>query len=165
MIAEIGVGLGSLKSAKDLLQAFNGVQTAAAVADVKIALQGLIFEARESLFAAQEAHSTLTARVRDLEQQIVQLKDWTAEQQRYELRDLGRGSFAYMPKPTEDPREPPHWLCANCFAQSRKSFLQFKGQDKRPGGGNGDEAAYGCDACRATLKVRYTVKPSATPAA
>lgn len=41
MFAEISAGLGSLKTAKDFIQALNGIQTAAAVNDAKLTLQGL----------------------------------------------------------------------------------------------------------------------------
>ena len=159
VIAEISAGLGSLKAAKDLIQAMNGMQTGAAINDVKLTLQGHMLDAQQGLFAAQEAQSTSTSRIRDLEQQIVALKDWSAEKQRYQLHDVGRGAMTYVPKLGMENGEPPHWLCVRCFGQGQKSFMQFKGQSVTKTGGNGDTSTYGCDACKASLVVSYRTNP------
>ena len=164
MLAEIGMGLSSLKTATDIVKGLNAANTQAAINDVKIALQERIFEAREALASVQEAQATALKRISELEQEIVQLKDWESEKQRYQLTAIDSGAFAYMPKPSMENSEPPHWLCANCFNRRQKSFLQFKGQDIRASGSRGDESTYGCDTCKASVKVRYTKNPSKTVA-
>ena len=158
MIAEISAGLSSMKAAKDVLQAFNGVQTAIAVQEVKFTLQSLILDAQQGLFAAQEAQSADVRRIADLEQEIVRLKDWSAEKDNYELCDAGRGAMVYMPHSGMDDGQPPHWLCANCFNHGRKSLMQFKGQERSQSLG-GPEANYGCDACKAAFRVSIRVTP------
>lgn len=161
MIAEISAGLGSLKAAKDLIQAMNGMQTGAAINDVKLTLQGHMLDAQQSLFAAQEAQSTSAGRIRELEQQIVALKDWSAEKQRYELHDVGRGAMAYVPKLGMENGEPPHWLCVRCFGQGQKSLMQFKGN----GVGNitsaqrGQDTTFACDVCRSSFQVSFRTHP------
>lgn len=159
MLAEISAGLSSLKAAKDVLQALHGIQTATAINDVKFTLQGHMLDAQSGLFAAQEAQTVAASRIRDLEQQIVQLKDWAAEKQRYELHDIGRGAMAYAPKLGMENGEPPHWLCVRCFQHNRKSFMQFKGQAKTKTGGNGDTSEYACDDCKSSLTVSYRTNP------
>lgn len=160
MLAEISAGLSSLKAASDIIKGLNAANTQAAINEVKIGLQERVFEAREALAAAQDAQSAALQRIRDLEQEIVQLKDWEREKQRYQLNAIDRGAFAYMPKPGMENGEPPHWLCANCFHQRHKAFLQFKGQDRTASGMRGDHSTYGCDRCKATVKVFYTRSPS-----
>jgi hypothetical protein len=160
MLAEISAGLSSLKTMKDLVQGLNAAKTEAAINSVKIELQSLILEAQQGLFSAQEAQSASAHRIAQLEQEIMQLKDWSAEAQRYQLVNIHLGAVAYMPKPGMENGEPAHWLCANCFNQRRKSFLVFKGQDRRVGGGRGDESNYGCDACKSSFKVSYTKRPT-----
>ncbi|MET3826553.1 hypothetical protein ABIC16_002246 [Sphingomonas sp. PvP055] len=163
MIAEISAGFSSLKAAKDMVQAMNGMQTAASINDVKLTLQGHILEAQQSLFAAQEAQSSSARRISDLEQEIVALKDWSAEKQRYQLHDIGRGAMAYVPKLGMLDGEPPHWLCVRCFGQCQKSFMQFKGN----GAGNqttaqrGLDNQYACDICKASFRVSYNTSPNA----
>ena len=160
MLAEFSPGVGSLKAAFDITKGLNAANTQAGINEVKIALQEHILNAQQALAAANEQQSAVAERIRNLEQEIMRLKDWSAEKERYHLQDIYRGAMAYVPKPGMENGEPPHWLCANCFNQGRKSFLQFKGQDKRPGGGNGHQSTYGCDACRRTVKVFYTVNPT-----
>lgn len=160
MLAEISAGLSSLKAAADIIKGLNAANTQAAITEVKIGLQKLVFEAREALAAAQAAQASALQRIHDLEQEIVQLKDWDGEKQRYQLNTIDSGAVAYTLKPGMENGEPPHWLCANCFNRRHKSFLQFKGQDWRPSGSRGDHSTYGCDACTATFKVFYTKMPS-----
>lgn len=133
MLTEISAGLNSLKAAKDILQALNGIQSANAVNEVKFNLQSHLLDAQQGLFAAQEAQAALTSRIRELEQRIVEMKDWEAEKGRYQLHDIGRGAMAYVVKPGMENGEPAHWLCVKCFSHGQKSFMQFKGQDRRPG--------------------------------
>jgi hypothetical protein len=160
MIAEIAAGLSGLKAASDIVKSLQATATQSAINDVKIGLQQHIMEAHTALMAAQMAEATASGRIRDLEQQIVELKDWEADKQRYQLQAIDRGCFAYMPKPGMEVGEPPHWLCANCFNRRHKSFLQFKGRDQDRPGHRADTSNYGCDTCKATLKVYYTRKPS-----
>lgn len=159
MLSEITMGLSSLKAASDILKGLNAVNTKTLINDVKLPLQEHILGAQQALAAAQETQATLTQRIRDLEQEIVHLKDWECEKQRYQLQAIDVGVFAYMPKPGMENGEPPHWLCANCFNRGQKAFLQFKGRDRRPIGGRGEHSNYGCDICNASVKVFYRRNP------
>lgn len=124
MIAEISAGLSGLKAAKDVLHALHGVQTAVAINEVKFALQSHLLDAQQGLFAAQEAQSASSKRIADLEQQIVNLKNWECEKQRYELKKYYPGALTYTLKAGVEGCEPPHHLCANCYQKGEKSILQ-----------------------------------------
>lgn len=164
MLTEISAALGSLKATSDIIKGLTATATETKLNEVRIALQGNLLEAQQALMDVQASGAATAARIRQLEQELTTLQDWGVEKARYELRDAGRGAFVYMPKADAGNDEPPHWLCPNCFGQRRKSFMQFKGQDKRPGGGNGDTSNYACDGCRSSIKVTYTVKPTNMPA-
>lgn len=124
MLAEITAGYQSLKAAKEIVQGLNALKTEVAVNEAKVALQNLLLEAHQALFAAQEAEAADARRVRALEAEIVELKDWSAEAERYELADTGRGALAYRLKESMKAGEPEHWLCPTCFGQRKKSYLQ-----------------------------------------
>ena len=160
MLAEISAGLGSLKAAKDIVQGLSAAKTEAAVNGVKIDLQGLILDAQQGLFAAQEAQSADARRIADLEREIIRLRDWSTERQRYQLVDAWRGAVAYMPRSGMEDGEPAHWLCANCFNQGRKSFLQFKGQGATQGGSRSEESLDGCDDCKGSMRTSSRTKPT-----
>ena len=158
-ITEIGAAIGGLKGAMDIAKGINAGASAVALNDAKITLQSAILDAQSSLLAAQEAEAAHLGRISNLEQEIVRLKDWSGERERYYLVDVYRGAMAYMPKPGMENGQPAHWLCANCFEQGRKSFLQFKGQGVSAGGSRSNESGYGCDACKASIRVFYRTKP------
>jgi hypothetical protein len=126
MIAEISAGINGLKAAKDMVQALHGVQTAVAINEVKFALQGHLLDAQQGLFAAQEAQSAASKRIAELEKEIVRLKDWEGEKQRYELKDTGQGTLAYALKAGIETGEPAHWLCPSCYQDGKKSILKHE---------------------------------------
>ena len=152
MIAEISAGLNSLKLAKDFVQALNGVQTAAAINDVKLTLQGHILDAQQALFTAQEAQSAAARRIAELEQHIVQLERWSAEKERYQLEDAGQGSVAYHLKPGMEPGEPDHWICPACYEKGQKSILKH---ETLPTGGAQTLVCHPCGFDIVTQGVRH----------
>ena len=157
MIAEISAGLGSLKTAKDLIVGLNAALTQAAVAELKISLQGTILEAQSALLAAQDAEAANARSIADLEQEIVRLKDWSAEKERYELKAVDAGAFAYMPKEGMEGSEPPHWLCTRCFGEGRKSIIQF--ENNLPTDGRDSFERWKCSACGGTLTTAQGTRP------
>ncbi|MES2495609.1 MAG: hypothetical protein V4618_05830 [Pseudomonadota bacterium] len=162
MIAEISAGLSSLKAAKDILQAMNEMQTATTVNDIKLTLQGHILEAQQGLFTAQEAQTAASHRISELEQEVVRLKDWSGEKQRYQLHDVGGGAMTYMSRLGMANGEPPHWLCASCFNQGRKSFMQNKGNGvgNRTTAERGLDQTFACDTCKSSFKAAWNVSPT-----
>jgi hypothetical protein len=76
---------------------------------------------------SRESYSAQSERLRALEVELTQLKNWDSEKASYELKKIGLGAVAYMLKPEKRSTEPPHWLCPTCFAKGQKSFLNFTG--------------------------------------
>jgi hypothetical protein len=114
-----------------------------------IELQGVVLEALEKAIEAREAHLEQADRIRALEAEVAQLKDWTAEKQNYELKPIGEGAVAYMLKPDKRGSEPPHWLCPQCFAKGQKAFLMPAGSQK------GHGWTHNCGACRVTTSGSF----------
>lgn len=125
-ITEISAGLSSLKAAFGIAKGLNAAATQASINEVKVELTQHILEAQAALTAAYEAQSATAERIRELEQEIVRLKDWKADKQRYELKDTGQGTPAYAPKAGMENGEPSHWLCPACYQQGKKSILQHE---------------------------------------
>jgi hypothetical protein len=105
-----------------------------------IELQGVVLEAKKSI-ESRDAYAAQADRIRALEAEVAQLKDWNAEKSNYELKTIGWGSVAYMLKPEKRGSEAPHWLCPNCFANGKKSFLNFSGASV------GRRMLYKCGGC------------------
>lgn len=149
MIAEIAAGLSSLKAATDIAKGLNAANTQASINEVKLALHEKIFEAREALTSAQESQTAALERIRELEKEVAQLKAWSTEKERYELMDLYRGFFAYVPKIGEERGEPAHALCATCYERGVKSYLQTNGS------GNVHMRAWECPSCKTSVKNQW----------
>ena len=55
---------------------------------------------------------------------MAEMEEWDAEKQRYELKEIVSGQFAYTLKEEAHGGEPAHMLCAHCYNQNQKSVLQ-----------------------------------------
>lgn len=148
----IAGALQAIKTAKDLAQAMIGLRDAKAIEAKRLEFQSTLIEAQERILAAQEERAELLNRVRTLEEEIAGFKAWGAERERYELKQIAPGAFAYMPKPAVRGSEPPHWLCATCFENRRKAFLQKQAQIAR-------DAIYKCPTCSGAVHVPLGTSP------
>lgn len=123
MSAIAGV-MASLNAAVNITKAMKDLSEWSAVQSKVIELQGAILEAQSNIFAANEERSALIEKVGTLEKEVATLKAWEAEKQRYELKELRTGLFAYALKEEMKGTEPIHELCAECYQKGEKSLLQ-----------------------------------------
>ena len=160
--AEIMAAFQGLKTGLGMLQALNATAKAAAINEVKVQLTQHILEAQQALTAAGMAQADAAQRIAKLEQQIAGMEDWETEKQRYQLKAIDAGAFAYMHKAGMECGEPAMWLCQTCFEKRHKSPLQFRGQDRGSGasGGRGSHSRWGCNQCKAEVVAHYHRNPS-----
>lgn len=123
-VAEIAGVMSSLKAAKDIAETMIGLRNAAAFKAKAIEFQSKIYDAMSAAIVAQEERSSLLQKVGELEKEVARLEAWDAEKQRYELKDVGSGALAYALKNEASGAEPPHWICAKCYEDGKKSILQ-----------------------------------------
>ena len=140
MVAELFAGLGAFKTMLDLAKGLKDINDATTRNAVAIELQ-------EKILAAQTQQAELIEHVSELEKEVADLKAWGAEKQCYELKAVRYGAVAYMLKPEARGAEPPHWLCANCYAQGKKAFLQPTGRKLQRA------SVYRCQGCQGDLAV------------
>lgn len=132
----VGGALSATKAAFDLMKAFVDVRDASKVQAIKFELMGLLLE-------AQEAQAALIAEKHNLAERVRELEAWDGEKQRYELVNLAAGVVAFALKPEAKGAELDHQLCANCFEQGHKRYLQF---ETRNPGRTRVAVCHGCDA-------------------
>jgi hypothetical protein len=145
----------SLQSAVEIAKALIGLRDAAAIQGKMIELQGVIMSAQASALTAQADQFTLLNKVRELEKQMAQFEDWKAKRQRYELKVVSPGAFAYVVKPEVQGTEPAHWLCAACFHNHEKYILQSLG--RMPS--DPHSRTWKCPNCASEVKVSWRVGP------
>src|SRR5262249_12703952 len=117
MVAEVFASLGAFKTMYDMAKALKDINDATI-------RNGAVIELQEKILAAREAQTTLLERVSELEKEVAKLKAWDTDKQRYELRNIGHGVFAFALKKGMENGEPFHVLCANCYQNGQKSYLQ-----------------------------------------
>lgn len=124
-ISAIAGAVSALKGAMDITKAIITLHDAEAIKVKVIELNGKILEAQGATFAANDERATLIKRVGELEKEIADLKAWDAEKQNYKLFTVPNSPvMAYAPKDTTEGTEASHYLCANCYTDNKKSFLQ-----------------------------------------
>lgn len=116
MVGEVFAGLGSIKTALDIVQGLKNLSDASA-------RNRAVIELEEKLVAATQAQKALLNRIRELEEEVAGFETWDAEKDRYELKKFGHG-VARLLKPEAQSGEPSHPICANCFEKRKKIFLQ-----------------------------------------
>jgi len=115
---------GGIKAATDITQSMLTLKTDAAVTTKVVELNGVLLGLQGQLNSAHAEHTALTGRIRDLEAEVAQFKNWEQEKERYQLHQFPTGTLAYRIKPAMQGSEPPHDLCANCYQNGVKSILQ-----------------------------------------
>lgn len=113
-----------LKAASDLAGSAMKARDAAALQAKVAELYGVILAAQRDALSAQGEQSALLKRIDELEKQLAQREDWERQRERYELREVAPGSFAYALKESAASGEPQHMLCPNCYEHQRRSVLQ-----------------------------------------
>jgi hypothetical protein len=139
MIGEAMMGVSAFKAAMDMAKAMKDIDDRTRRNEVAIELQ-------EKILGAQVVQATLVQQVGELEKEVATLKAWDADKQRYELKDLWKGFFAFIPKHGMENGEPPHALCANCYQKGFKSFLQNSGHPTI------HDRTWDCPACKTKIK-------------
>src|SRR5688572_9256889 len=109
-----------LKAALDIAKGIQALNTSTEVRQKTSELLDAVLDARFKLSDAQETQSALLKRIDGLEQQIAQFENWDSEKERYQLKAIDTGAFAYMHKPGMEGTEPPIWLCQTCFEKRHK---------------------------------------------
>lgn len=144
--------ISNFGAAQDIAKAMLELKTISEVQGKVTELQNVILSAQNTALTAQSQQSTLIQRVADLEKEIANVKAWEAEKQRYELKALKPGVFAYTLKPSSANGEPSHWLCANCYNKGIKSILQNAGDFY-------GVSTHNCHSCKTKILVNTNVMP------
>ncbi|PSH57539.1 MULTISPECIES: hypothetical protein [Phyllobacterium] len=119
MASEITMGLAAFKSMMDIVGGMFALKSETEKNTAVLELQRRIFE-------AQSLYSTAVSRISELEQKVVSMETWACEKERYELKAVAAGRFAYVLKADMQGSEEPHQICASCYQKGVKSILQSK---------------------------------------
>ena len=147
MYAEIQAAIASTRLLGDIITASKDLRNYNELAGAVSEVNAKLMQATAIALASQEKQATLSARVQELEKEIVNLKDWDTESQQYDAREIARGVFVYLHKDAVGPMHSMHKFCSNCFAQGIKSLLQQSHEEQRQRGLN-------CHRCKSKMIFR-----------
>lgn len=145
MVGELFAGIGAFKTIFDIAKSIKDI-------DDTVKRNAAVAELGEQIIAAQTRYAEAIEENRLLEEKLTRLETWNTEKQNYELKTVAAGAFAYMPKPSMQASEPPHWLCAACYQNGKKGFLQFRSQKER-------WHIYKCSICPSEICVPFNIHP------
>jgi hypothetical protein len=123
MIAELQAGYTAAKTAFDIASRLQKMSTDVKINEAIIGIQNAVLAAQEAVMAANEKINELSDAKAEVEKQLVQLKDWSKEASRYELKEVVPGILLYALRGDLGSTEPFHYLCPNCFENQKKSIL------------------------------------------
>lgn len=117
-VGEVFAGLSAFKTMFDMAKALKDINDATI-------RNGAVIELQEQILSAQAAQTALLEGIGALKAKIAGFETWETEKQKYELKNLGWGSFAYMLKPDARKSAPAHWVCTNCYGNHKISVINW----------------------------------------
>ena len=117
-----------------------------------IEFQQMLIESNTLTASEQSRNAALLARNRELEAEIVQLKDWSAEREKYKLTEVAAGVFAQVEKGYMGNLQSAHKFCATCFNHGIKTPLQLGRITE------GRQLSLTCAPCKSTVIFRHFIE-------
>lgn len=117
--------------------------------DKVMALRQMVLALQEDNLRLLDAKRAADERVLELERREVEQRHWDELEKIYPLRQIAGGCFARVGKRTEDPKEPTHYLCADCFRLHKESLLQCVASTRDAIGNT--IRTYACNTCGTRL--------------
>jgi hypothetical protein len=124
VMATIMAGYSGAKAAIDILEGYFSLKSESEKNQAIVAIQRRVLETQRALIGAEQEYTASLKKIDVLEAEIVRMKDWSTEKQRYELKRYTPGTLAYTLKPAMAGSEPPHHLCTYCYDRGIRSRLQ-----------------------------------------
>lgn len=156
-LMEFAAGLSAaaklLKSLKDLAASpdAKASDTKAQVSE----LYDVIIASQASALEMLAKERSMLEEIEDLKTKLARVEAWGAQKARYQLCTPYSGCMVYALKKETSNGEPPHYLCANCYEQGKRSILQGREGYPRPRGEGRVMGAYVCPVCRSEAFSDY----------
>lgn len=143
-IAEITAIITSLKNVTDIVKELINLKSDSTIKEKSTELLNIIVTLQEYVLSLQTKHSELLQSKNDLEKKLIDIESWEKEKAKYELAEISPHVFVFSTKKNDDSSQKPHWLCANCYNDNKKSILQFTRSD-------GSGSHYTCHKCKSII--------------
>ena len=90
-----------------------------------------LMQANATALESQERQAELGRKLKEVEEQLAELKSWKKEAEKLTCVQIGEGVFAYVSPVRNTSFQAQPKYCANCFLQNSPSILQESREDRR----------------------------------
>ena len=154
MTIDFNVLVSSFTAIFDILAHLSEIKSIQGESKVKISkMMTEVMTAHNLTLAAQKNEMALLKTISQLEEEIKNHKAWDIEKEQYELNTIDGLAFVYVRKKSVKIVETPHWLCATCYQESKKSILQFKRREELR------KDLWCCNQCSAEIRIKAGEHP------
>lgn len=125
MIMESTAFVTALGHATNIAKALINAHDEVNRTNLAIEFNAALIDVQTKHMAVIEKNQSLLQANETLNKQLAAYDKWEQEKTRYMLAQLPSGGFVYIRDPAQQPGDPPHWLCTNCYESRYKSVLQL----------------------------------------
>lgn len=153
-MATLQSAISSLQTAGQIAKAMSELTASIELKAKVIDLQSTILAAQNSALAAHSDQFAMIERIRNLEKEIANVKAWAEEKKRYKMMPPWGNSIlvVYGLKESSKGTDPPHWICAKCYDDGRRTILN-------PKKGSNNMLLH-CPTCRTDMETEYRHLPA-----
>lgn len=127
LVTAVGAFSAVIKGVEALKNLATSADAQAKISD----LYGIILSGQAIAFEDNLKQRALLETIEELKDQIRAMEAWNSEKQRYQLARPWTGAVVYALKKSASNGEPPHWICANCYNDGKKSLLNYAPTETR----------------------------------
>lgn len=139
VLNEISMALKGFKAAVEITKTILNMSK-------DVSLSNKIIELQNVILSLHSEYGKLIEVKDQLEKELMEYENWDKTKSQYDLKEVAPGVLVYASQKGDQPAEPQHWLCTNCFNDKKKSILQFS-KDVRSG------RYYSCPKCKTEIRT------------
>jgi len=124
MAIEFSKAIGLISEITSTAKRLAATREEVKVNQVAIDLQGIVLDLQSEMMMIQSDYQNVLRSREELEKKLAEQENWNKERARYHLESVGDGSLVYALNTSEQTTQPPHWICAHCYEEKKKSMLQ-----------------------------------------
>ena len=149
MYAEIQAAIASTRLLSDIIKASKELRDSSELAAAVSEVNAKLLHVGGVALSGQEKQAELAERIRKLEQELISIKNWETNADKYEVLEFSTGLFAYVNKNKVPPMKSMHKYCAKCFKDHLETILQHQAVEV------GRQRSLVCHRCKSIVVFRH----------
>jgi len=118
--------LAAYNHASNIIKSLFELKTSTAIVEQLNVLNKELFAVHSSNLELQQQLSAAHTEIANLKKEITGFEAWDNQKSRYKLYSPWSGAMVYAVTEANSGGEPPHWLCAKCFDERKRAFLNYR---------------------------------------